>query len=227
MFKPKIPKCEQPRKGNYLLYNSIAPPDIGRKITFKIVSIDPAKKNIGFRIEERNFCNHHIKTIVWDKKNLVDDDAPQSDLFYLRLVLYLEQFDHEVKDADLIIFERQLSINSQSLSVSYSILSYYLSKFPHIPIADVDPHLKGWMLGAPKGLNKYGLKQWAVEAAYDLLMTRRDEVGLAIMNGFKKKKQKLDDLADSLIMIEALCILWGYPKTTVPQAKLILKVENE
>jgi len=224
MFKPKITKGEKPKTGKYLLYNTTEVLNIGDKESVTVVSIDPAKKNMGFRIERRNFGDHRINTIVWDKMNLVDEDPVQCDFFYLRLTAYLQQYDDLVKDADLIIIERQLSINYQSVRMSQHVITYYLTKFPQIPFADIDPHVKGWALSAPPGLGKYALKQWAVEKAYDLLTTRQDEKGLAVLETFRKKKHKLDDLSDALIQIEALFKLWNLPltKTPLPRVKLIL-----
>lgn len=225
MYAPKTSKLESEKKGNYFLYNSTQPFNLNGKYSFTIVSIDPAIKNLAFRIEKRYVQTGWIETVVWDKQNFYnDDDPPQSQLLYLRINQYLDRHHEQIKNADIVVIERQLAINYKSLRVYQHIISYFTFRYPNILCTDIDPHMKGFKLGAPKGISKPALKQWAVEEMYNLLLTRRDQHGLDTIDVWKKKKHKLDDLADSLVQIEALCILWDLPLTRIPTPKPSIKI---
>ncbi len=76
-------------------------------------------------------------------------------------------------------------------------------------IVEVNPQLKGQQLGGPSGHNKPLLKQWAVNEAIRLFTMRNDEKSLQIINSITKK----DDLADTVVQIEALFSLWNLPIT--------------
>jgi hypothetical protein len=87
----------------------------------------------------------------------------------------------------------------QHIIAYFSIVTKDMELLPSI--IEVDPKLKGAVFGFGRCDYKT-LKTKSVEKAMELLEERDDETSIEIMNFWKSKK---DDLADTVIMIEAFC----------------------
>ena len=81
-------------------------------------------------------------------------------------------------------------------------------------ILEVDPKIKTQKLGAEKGLTKPEVKKWAIRKAYELLGIRSDDVAIGIIN--EAMKSKKDDLADTIVQIEAVFAYYNLPLTKIP-----------
>ena len=97
------------------------------------------------------------------------------------------------------------------------------NKEPQLPMfLELVPTLKGRELGAPPNLNEIGIKLWAIDKALELLTDRNDKVGLDILNRkVNGRKEKKDDLSDTICQIEALFSYFNWPLTK-PVVKLSL-----
>lgn len=208
MYKPKAPKGEKESDSWYTILNNYPLPTINTYTEVNILSIDPAVKNLALRIEKR--CgSQYVRTMMWDKISVAGDDSPPYNLIFVRINECLNRFLKNGK-IDVVIIERQLPINYLSGRVMQHIITYMIDRLT-VPVIEVSPKVKSVFLHAPKGLNKPQLKKWSVEKAYDLLNLRSDTFGLSEIERFKKKKNKLDDLADTLVQSEAFCALVGWP----------------
>jgi len=123
-----------------------------------------------------------------------------------------------IDEINMIIIERQMVENYKMTRCAQCVITYFLMKLknkPLIPlILEVQPSLKSRQLNAPPDLNKRGIKKWAIRKARELLKNRNDIKGLNIFEAAGKKQ---DDLADTLVQIEAVMSFIGYPLTPDPQ----------
>ena len=218
----KIIKSESPDKTPYTVYYPHTKPDTERVWTqpyYQFISIDPAKKNYAIRIERRYF-NGWITTVVFDKVSIECVEITEGVSIcktYDVLTTFLDKYIEHYKDCHFILIERQLPQNYQASRIAQHTISYYSIKLRDkdlLPtIIEVDPKLKGKVLGAPKGITDKQLKSWAVEKATELLTIRNDKFALEVLDFFRKKR---DDLSDTVCMIEAICISWGFLTTIQP-----------
>lgn len=221
-FGLKIAKSESPDKNPYTIYYPHNIPVSERQWTqpyFQFVSIDPARKNYALRIERR-YHNRWITPIVYDKTSIEsareEGDTPICDT-YQTLTAFLDKYDKFYDECHFVIIERQLPQNYKATRIAQHSISYFslrLHNKPLLPaIIEVDPKLKGKILGAPKGISDKQLKTWSVEHSRHLLSIRKDEFSLRVMDHFKNKQ---DDLGDTVNQIEAICHIWGFPVTCPP-----------
>lgn len=218
----RVTKSESHDKTPYTVYYPHSIPSSGRKWTdpwYQVVSIDPARKNYALRIERR-YHNGWIVPIVFDKVS-IESDQQCDDInicnTYDILTNFLSKYDKFYGECHFIIIERQLPQNYKTTRIAQHSLSYFFIRLHDAPllpsIIEVNPQLKGKMLGAPRGLTDKQLKTWAVEKARDLLTLRQDNFSLDVMSHFRNKQ---DDLADTVCQIEALFICWGLKATEAP-----------
>ncbi len=109
----------------------------------------------------------------------------------------------------LICIERQLAVNYKSTRIYQHVITFFMVHAPsfqnYCMIVDVNPKLKGDILNAPKKLNYNELKAWSIQKAIEILQSRNDTISLSIIaNHQGKSKTKADDLADTVIQLEAL-----------------------
>jgi hypothetical protein len=120
--------------------------------------------------------------------------------------------------------EKQLSFNRvEILKLSQHILTYFmitLKDAPQLPlIVELDATMKTRCLNAPLKMKGKEVKKWAIEKAIEILKKRKDEQSLQIMYITKKGNKELelrsksDDVADTVVMIEAFCRIMGWPTT--------------
>ena len=221
-FGLRINKTQAPDKTPYTIYYPHSTPSEQRNWKedyYQVVSIDPAvSKNYALRIERRYFSGH-IVPIVFDKTQIEQSSISNGITLcetYNNLTNFLDKYKEIYYQCHFVFVERQLPQNYKATRVGQHTISYFnisLKDKPLCPtILEVDPKLKGKMLGVPKGISDKQLKVWAIEKARELLAVRGDNFSLSVMNHFSRKQ---DDLADTVVQIEAIFILWGF-KPTVP-----------
>jgi hypothetical protein len=221
-FGLKISKTESPDKTPYTVYYPHRTPTTGRNWNqgyYQVVSIDPARKNYALRIERR-YTDGWIRPIVFDKVSIeciVKQDDVTICNTYQVLTDFLDKYQTYYQDCHFVVIERQLPQNYKATRIAQHTISYFsliLRDKPLLPaIVEVDPKLKGKILGAPKNITDKQLKTWAVEKARELLTMRLDEYSLGVLNHFRTKQ---DDLSDTVCQIEAIFICWGLPPTGPP-----------
>ncbi|CAH6420830.1 Hypothetical protein HVR_LOCUS1301 [uncultured virus] len=218
----KISKTESPDKTPYTVYYPHNIPVTERRWIqpyYQVISIDPARKNYAFRIERR-YHNGWITPVVFDKVAVEAFEQTGNVLInntYQMLTAFLNKYEQYYNDCHFVIIERQLPQNYKATRIAQHSISYFSIKLqdrPLLPsIIEIDPKLKGKVLGAPKGINDKQLKTWAVEKARYLLTMRLDDFSLKVLDHFRNKQ---DDLSDTVCQIEALFICWGLLATINP-----------
>ena len=221
-FGLRISKTESPDKTPYTVYYPHTVQVSERKWNqpyYQVVSIDPARKNYAMRIERR-YNNGWITPIVFDKVSIEAIDILGGVTVhntYQVLTSFLDKYREFYDDCHFIVVERQLPQNYRATRIAQHTISYFslrLHDKPLLPsIVEIDPKLKGKVLGAPKGINDKQLKTWAIEVARRLLTLRRDDFSLQVLDSFRNKQ---DDLSDTVCQVEALFICWGLPETVAP-----------
>jgi len=221
-FGLKIAKSESPDKTPYTVYYPHKIAVTERKWTqpyYQVLSIDPARKNYAMRIERR-YHNGWITPIVFDKFSIESIEEIGGITIYSTyqvLTSFLEKYQEFYDDCHFIVIERQLPQNYRATRIAQHTISYFSIRLHNKPllasIIEVDPKLKGKILGAPKGINDKQLKSWAVEEGRKLLTTRMDQFSIEVLDHFRNKQ---DDLCDTVCQIEALFICWGLLPTKPP-----------
>lgn len=216
--KPKTKKKAAP-KPKPLMYNLIecgsSTPtleELRRRPCLTIISIDPGKKNLGFRIERRyadpdnSIYYKKVQTVVTERILTRYKTEPSGLVhIYGDINRYLDTHRDLYGSCDILIVERQLVVARQEIiQIQQHVITYFMLVAPQLLIVDVDSHLKGQVLGFPGG----DLKKWSVEVGTAMMYRRQDSLGLATL---RRYKTKLDDLTDTLIQIEAVCRHLGLP----------------
>lgn len=228
MYQKRTPKTQAPYKSVYVAHNPHTV-DISLREwpdTIRIISIDPGITHYAIRVEERNVRTAGpIKTLHFDKVGLKKDEQELStDLvcpIYTFILDYLDKYLDLFKTCHMVIIEKQLPVNYRAVRMSQNTLTYFMTHLKNITpqlamFFEIKPQLKGRELGAPPNLNERGIKLWAVEKARELLTDRNDQVGLKVLNRkdpITNRKEKKDDLSDTLCQIEALFSYLGWPLT--------------
>lgn len=228
MYQRKTPKTQQPYKSVYVAHNPHTVP-MDKRVwpdQIRIISIDPGVTHYAIRVEERSrSVVGPIKTLHFDKVGLKKDEQELSnDLVcpaYSFITTYLDKYLDLFKTCHMVIIEKQLPVNYRALRMSQHTLTYFMIHLKNIEpnmalIMEVKPQLKGRELGVPPNLNERGLKLWAVTKAEELLEDRNDQVGLEILHRKDPntgRKEKKDDLSDTVCQIEAMFSYFGWPLT--------------
>jgi len=207
-------------------------PPIGEDIPdegCQTVSIDIGYVNFAIRIETR-YRTGYIKPIYFDKIDF-SRIAPPSELkkttgthpgVLSAILNLLRSLLPIMQESRIVGIERQLGLNYTASRIFQHVLTFFMLfaptfKYPCI-VMDIWSGLKGRMLGAPKGMKSYDLKQWAIEKAKELLDWRGDTDSIEIINRDRgRTKTKGDDLADTVLQMEAWFILNKGVITTKPQ----------
>lgn len=197
------------------------------------VSIDPAVKTFAFRMERR-YANSRVETVCMYKLDFSNYEnvnktggSTRIDPRILSNVLsFLNQMLPYMKDARIIALERQMSDNYKASRIFQHTLTFFMIMAPTFTypcmVMDISAKLKGKMLGAPKNLNYNGLKSWGIDKALELLEMRGDTSGLEVIRYHRgKSKTKADDLADTVIQMEAWFILVEGVHTTTSEGIIL------
>lgn len=176
------------------------------KSKFIVASIDPGSVNLAIRIEERR-KNKHPKFLLFCKWDIRENKPLKSEVegvvdskcSFLKLTQNLENYKDILLKCDIVIVERQLSINYKATRIMQHIITYFqmLLIGTGSVIYEVDPKLKSKILQAPK---KVDLKAWSVDVAKQMLEERKDDHSLEIIDYYSKKQ---DDLCDVVIQTES------------------------
>lgn len=230
--KTKEKVSEAPHKTPYTMYYPHTRPISERNWNqpyYQVASIDPARLNYALRVERR-YNNGWITPIVFDKAKvelIEEKDGIITDKTYDVLTKFLSDYIKIFQECHYIVIERQVPMNYRAVRISQHTISYFSSILFNtdlLPsIVEVDPKLKGKVLGAPSGLTGNQLKTWAVETARNLLTIRGDSFSLGVLDHFKNKQ---DDLSDTVCQVEALFIHWKLLPTIKPtkqNPKIIFK----
>ena len=211
------PKREKPKttpnpKGKFIIHsnhdNIIEALNLS-KTSHTIISVDLGMKHYGFRIEKRFnaiYGAHNLSIITvemikkkFDKTRCHTNNEGTKSRLFVDLIAFLDQYKEHYLTASMAIIEGQMSDNNDMSRLSQATIDYFLIHYPDMIILELDAHLKSRAFGVSK-LTRPELKKWGVDKAISLLSARNDEKGLEILTSEKKK----DDLADTIIGIEAL-----------------------
>ena len=183
-------------------------------------SIDIAIKHFAIRIERR-YLNGSIDLLYFNKIDFRDitvgteeNESTGTTKISPGILNRLTQFLTSLLPAfynspeSVIAIERQMAINYKATRIFQHVLTFFMIHAPYFKnycmIIDIAPQLKGAVLGAPKRLTYNELKTWSIEKANEILTLRGDTVSLNILKTHRgKTKTKADDLADTIIQIEA------------------------
>ncbi len=141
-------------------------------------------------------------------------DLPTRD----NLFSYLQSLTPIWKSCDLFIIEQQYfstftpkgrrgkktEANIDAIKLGECCYAWFRLKFPRAETLFYGSQNKTQILGAPRSLSKYQRKKWAIEKMGEIMELRGEN---AILNRLrkknKKKKQKLGDVADCVVMAQA------------------------
>jgi hypothetical protein len=226
MYAKKTPKTQAPDNNLFTLhyphaYNLEKRNQEWEEHEFtQYISLDPAIKNLAIRVEKR-YKNGKIECLFTDKYAPLEDEKITinnkeilSNKLYVNIINILSKLEQYFPETHYVIVERQLPQNIKATRVMQQIICFFMlslqNKHYYASIIEVDPKLKGKMLGAPKGCRENELKKWAIVKALELAEMRNDEYTLKILN---TKRLKKDDLADVLCQIEGFCVYMNLPET--------------
>lgn len=234
-FGQKNPPRED--KSDFRIYHSdypenVYPPIFGNipEEGCQVISIDPAIKHFAIRIEI--WFKNKITPVYFNKLDfsiIKGHENEKGECVVSPIVLsqisdLLDALAPYTQNTKLIGIERQMPVNTRATRIYQHVLTYFLSfarvgffNYP-IMILDINAHLKTRILGyCDKNIN---VKVWGIGVALELLQLRDDYESIKIINYHKgKAKTKGDDLADTVIQIEALVKLWKkmfYERTIIP-----------
>jgi hypothetical protein len=216
MYQQKVSKKEMPDKNDFTIHSKTAeasPFSFLLTITdpcYRIVSIDPATDNFGFRIEER--YPNRITTIAFDKvkfdRSIVESG---SSILYNQIYEFLDRYKQYYPSCHIFLIERQMAINYRATRIGQAVISYFImqsrSNTGHSIVVEIDPKIKGKMLG---------------DCCINLFTIRQDCDGYKILMSHKKR----DDLADTVIQIEAFFKRIGLRLTTSPPQRPCFVIED-
>ena len=223
MFPQKPGKKELPDKGPYTYHpilNHAKKTRIWNQGYYRVVSIDPAEKNLAFRIEKRDYDGINITTEVFIKWDLTAYSTAytktDTSYIYSYIMNDLDKYTYLFRETHLVLIERQMAINFRMVRFSMCLISYFLRKMRKgifLPmIYEINSQLKSSQLGCPKGITKKQLKEWGIDVSLHILEYRGDTISYNIIKN-EKGIGKKDDLADTVIQIEAFFKYMGL-KTT-------------
>ena len=222
-FGPKASKSEKWKKLPFIIHNPHTKSCDQRQWSGfrRIVSIDPGglrryKRSFALRVERRPMDSGPIEMEVFEVVKFThpsDDHLKANSIseLYKRITEFLDKYLEFYKQTHVIVIEQQMHINYQSTRVMQHVISYFtviLKDLPLLPmIIEIDNKLKTQALDSPRNLNDKGIKDWSIEIAKQLLQLRGDTKSFQIIT----KERKKDDLADTVLQVEALCICMGRP----------------
>lgn len=219
--KAKIPKSEDEPKTPYNTYwfHSISRLESQSKIPqrdyIKIISIDCGCKTFSIRSEAR-FNDGRVIPIIfdlWDIRSPPNIDPDHPDETRSNLFRKLDEIKKYLIDANIVLIERQIPLNVKSRNIMNSCIDYFglllRDSVLYPTIYDVCPKLKGRQLGSGR-LSKPELKKWAIFKASEIFKINGDEWSLQRMEEHKKK----DDLADTIVQLEAFLLYTKNPLAT-------------
>lgn len=234
MYQQKVPKSEKPDTSSYTIYHCH---DIKEPVEwnirtdyYRILSIDPGRRNFCFRIEHRDLISKIITMEAYEKIDLIGQNKDEKvviDYIFRNVIMILEKYKIMINNCHLVIIERQLQINYRMVRFSQHIITYLMgllrNNYNKTVIMEIAPTLKTKQFNVRGKLGKRDVKNWAIEKAKELLISRGDQASLNILN---KAKSKKDDLSDTVVQIEAVFSLFGLLCTMNTTNNTIHKINN-
>lgn len=167
---------------------------------YDCISIDIGIKNFAIR---REVWGETVKPKLFQKIDFGKNYLIDLNL-YLNWILY-----SHLAHANVIVIERQVHQNLNNKTVFDVVLNFLLSRLSilreDVYICDISAKCKSRCFGVT-GLTSYKLKKWSVEKAIEILKQRKDEWSLEWLL-YHKTESKADDLADTILQLEALMSL--------------------
>ena len=134
------------------------------------------------------------------------------------LFSYLQRLEALWQTCDIFVIEQQYfstftpkgrrgkktEANIDAIKLGECCYSWFQIKFPRAEILFYGSQNKTQILGAPGSLSKYQRKKWAVEKMEEIMKLRGETERIDRLHRVKKKaRQKLDDIADCVVMAQA------------------------
>jgi len=194
----------------------------------RIGSIDPARKNIGFYIEEINIkdltkfnCGKTIGFGVDDltKHTICNGYVPKNKTMidpqvFLNLYKFLDEYKKLWDSCHYIIIEQQFKKSPKNIGISHHIYAYFLIHYGKTKIINEFPskyktHLLSKTFNIPIKCSKFSdfnKKRWCQQVGLDILKQRKeDDIIIKLLNiKLKKSKggygQKIEDITDCICM---------------------------
>ncbi len=174
-----------------------------------IASVDPGKKNLGFRVERRYLdptdperCID-VETLVWARYSTKYDPSGKDEIIHIYndILLHFDKALRDIDHIDIVLVEHQLTLAKREIiQIQQHITTYFMLTYRSAIIVDLDSHLKGRQLGYKPPED---LKKWSIRIGKSILEGRENDVGAQGI--FQTYKSKHDDLTDTLLQIEAWC----------------------
>ena len=193
-----------------LYENAVIPPP---QLDFwRLVSIDPGKVNLAFRIEKR-YPDGRLEVEVFEKININNIDIVDSgggtsfkdENLYFKAINFLNNYYQFFMMTNIIIIERQILPNYDMIRLCQHFITYFsllLKNAPLKPILlEVEPGFKNRFFHMPKGANAHF---WVTEKALEILRLRKDEKSIEIIQSHKGRRDKKDDLSVTIVQVEAV-----------------------
>jgi len=116
------------------------------------------------------------------------------------IIKFFEENEELLSKTTICVVEKQMSINYTMIRVSQHVETYFLTKYPHVAVFEISSKLKA-------------KKDVTVPTAKDILEKGKDKIGIDILDKLenpikekgkrKPKKEKLDDLCDTVCQSDA------------------------
>lgn len=242
MYRKRQAKKEKPNKGMYTIHSRDKTVKSDEPF-YQFVSIDPATDHFAFRIERR-WIGGRVEGLVFVKVSFLSgqnsrrtigeigtgrSSTTQAEatplISYEDVTAFIEQYNSHYTTTHFFVIEQQLDINYQCVRLSQHLITYFVELSKRLDnrplVVEISSKAKSKCLGAPKGMNRNALKEWDVETAYNFLTKRNDSLSLKVIDSFRKK----DDLADTVLQIEALWILFRLDLASL--SGIVLDIDGE
>ena len=223
-FAPKGRKKLQDISHPFVVYNPHTVPLEQRhwdqEDVWYVASIDPGLVHLAIRVESRNRKTGEIKPLLMVKNDVYANYEAKTDAWINQSVNIIDDIlsrnSEILLNCHMWIIEKQLGINYKSLTLSKQIIMWahlYLKNRPRLPlIIEYESKQKYRMFNAPP-FNQKELKKWGIGKALELLQHRNDQQSIYFIN--HEPISKRDDLADTVLLIEAFFKYMGWPETIV------------
>jgi len=177
------------------------------------VSIDIAIKNFAIRREVWH-SHKDVKPELFHKINFAGEKESGTasinpDVLVSANDFLNEIFEEHIKTANIILIERQLAVSPKNRSMFDLVLNFIISRRKYLKedviLMDINPKAKSKILRPKVRMTSNELKKWCIDEAMKILEKRNDEWSIKWLQHHKgTSKTKADDLADTVIQMEAL-----------------------
>lgn len=178
---------------------------------YRVVSIDPAVVNFGYRMCDRygteEQYHSHVNTLSLKREKFSKDVADGRSSLLSDITEFLRK-ETSVGGIDIVLIEKQLPSNPITPMIESCVVSFFLAVHREARVFLVNSKLKAKLLGGPIGCGKVVLKKWSVDCAIVLIDNGNDTECKRLWNLIKGKK---DDVADTITQEEAAFRYFGLP----------------